>query len=343
MHAMVRGALLAFAVLFHLLAGGPRASAAEAFYAGKTITILVGAGPGGIYSVYSDVLGRHLTRHIPGNPKIITQYMPGGASRTAAAHLYHVAPKDGTVLAILYPNLPLFQLLSPQEARYDSSTFVWIGNMSESNYVVSLWYKAPAKTLEEAKKVQVVMGSTGKFGSMWNHPSAMNKLLGTKFKVIAGFPGTSEMDVAMERGEVDGRSGGLDSMKARHPEWLEDHKLNHLAQIGLRRDPELADVPLLTELATNDDDRSVFEFLSVEPTIGKALIGPPGVPADRVEILRKAFVDTMKDQAFLDDATKTGLEIQWANGADTEAAIMRLFKMPPRIIEKVRIAIGMKE
>ncbi|MGE0747353.1 MAG: Bug family tripartite tricarboxylate transporter substrate binding protein, partial [Rhodospirillales bacterium] len=216
------------------------------FFAGKTITLVVGYTAGGSYDFYARFLAEFLPRHLPGKPTIIVQNRPGAGSRNAANHVYAAAAKDGTVIGLTNNMLPLFQYLQPTGVRYDMTQVNWMGNMVVLNSVVALWHTAPAKTLDEARQAETVLGSTGRGGETYIVPAMMNAVLGTKFKIVTGYPGINEITLAIERGELHGRSGSWANIVQQSPEWVSGKKINVLAQIGAAKDPELPTVPLIT-------------------------------------------------------------------------------------------------
>src|SRR5215210_24605 len=247
-----------------------RADAVEDFYKGKTISFVIGYSPGGGYDTYARLVARFMGDHIPGKPQIVPRNMPGASSRVAAAYIYNVAPKDGTTLATGDQSLSVAQAMG-EKLQFDTTKFIYIGNPSAENNTTVTWHTSPVKTIEDAKKQEVPMGATGGSTSS-QYPRAMNAVLGTKFKVITGYPGGNDINLAMERGEVAGRgSNSWASWKATRPDWLKNKKINILVQIGLTKAPDLPDVPLLMDLASNDEDKAVLRLLSAPSTIGRPI------------------------------------------------------------------------
>lgn len=323
-------ALLSFA---GLLCGGS-AAAADDFYKGKTITFLVGFSGGGGYDSYARLLARHMPAHIPGNPTIIVQNMDGAGSMRAANHVYNVAPKDGTTIAAVNATLLMYQLLGGKGAQYDPARLNWLGSVANSNNSVITWHASGIKTLEDAKSREVPMGGTGPTSYANIYPTIMNAVLGTRFKVVNGYTGSSLMDLAMERGEIAGRSGAaLASIFSEHADWVRDKKINFLVQIGYERDPALPDVPTLGELANTEREKQIVNVVTLPTTVGYAYWVAPDVPAERVAILREAFMKTVADPNFLAEAKQRSLDIKVQTGEQLEALVKAAAQTPKEILE----------
>jgi tripartite-type tricarboxylate transporter receptor subunit TctC len=324
------------AAVFGVLAiGSPvHAQSVEEFYKGKTISMVIGYSPGGGYDTYARLVARFMGDHIPGKPTLVPRNMPGASSRVAAAYVYNVAPKDGTTLATADQSLALAQAMG-EKLQFDTTKFIYIGNPSAENNTTVTWHTSPVKTIEDAKKIEVPLGATGGSTSS-QYPRAMNAVLGTKFKVILGYPGGNDINLAMERGEVAGRgSNSWASWKATRPEWLKEKKINILVQIGLSKSPDLPDVPLLMDLATNEEDRAVLKLLSSPSAIGRPIFTTPGVPEDRVKALRAAFDATIKDPAFIEEAKKAGLEIDPVSGEELQKIVNDIVNTPEPIAKRL--------
>jgi tripartite-type tricarboxylate transporter receptor subunit TctC len=289
-------------------------SSVEEFYRGKRIDLIIGYSPGGTYDLCARLVARHLGRHIPGQPLVVARNMPGAGSRTAATWVANLAPRDGTVLATADQSLALQQATGDARIPFDTTKFIYIGNPNVENNTTVTWHMSGVKTLDDAKRREVTVGATGGSTSS-QYPKAMNALLGTRFKVVVGYPGGNDINLAMERGEVDGRgSNSWASWKATRPHWLAENKINILVQIGLKKAPDLPGVPLLMELGTNEDDRALLRLLSASTQIGRPIFTTPGVPAERVTALRAAFDAMVRDPAFLDDAKKGQFELDPITG-----------------------------
>jgi tripartite-type tricarboxylate transporter receptor subunit TctC len=322
---------LAFAL--GCVAAGP-AEAAD-FYKGKTITIIVSYAPGGGYDLYSRLLSRHFSDHIPGHPAVVVQNMPGAGGVLAANHVYNIAPKDGTFIAAVNQNMPMFQLLGGKGVQYDAAKFNWIGVMMASNSLAMTWHTSGIKTLEDAKKREVTMAGNGVADDGNVYPRILNALLGTKFKVINGYTGTSDSNGAVERGEVDGMSrAGFYSFAAQKPDWLKEKKVNFLVQFGFEKQPELPDVPLMLDLVHTDEARQITTVVTLPTAVGYGHWLAPGVPAESVKILRAAYAETVKDKALLDDAKKAQMVIRPKRGEEIEAVIKNAAKTPKAILKK---------
>ena len=314
-----------------------QAQTGKDLYAGKSLEMIIGFSAGGGYDAPARLLVRHYENHLPGKPKIVVRNMPGGGSRTAAGYVYNVAPKDGTVLATVDQSLPLQQALG-ENLTFDAPKFTWVGNLAAGTNILMVWAASGVKTIEDAKRTEVSIGATGSGSSQ--QPKMMNILLGTKFKIILGYPGGNEINLALERGEVTGRTNTWASIKAAKPDWLRDGKINVIVQIGLNRAPDLPNVPLLMDLASNEDDRSMLKLLSAPATIGRPILSTPGLAAPVKEVLRTAFNATMKDPAFLEDAEKQKTEINPMTGEDLERIITDIMTVPTPVAQKLGSLLG---
>ncbi len=315
----------------------------EDFYKGKNIDLVIGYSPGGGYDLYARMVGQHIGKHIPGNPTIIPRNMPGAGSRTAVAWIANVAPKDGLAIATADQSLSVAQAMGDKaltDMKIDTSKLIYIGNPSADNNTTSMWNTSKVKTIEDAMKFEAPMGATGGSTSS-QYPRAMNALLGTKFKIILGYPGGNDINLAMERGEVEGRgSNAWASWKSTRPEWIKDKKISILVQIGLTKAPDLPDVPLMMDLAKNADDKAVLKLLSASTTIGRPLFTSPGVPEERVKALRKAFDDTMKDPEFLTDAKTRGFDINPVSGEEMQKIVVDIVATPRAVADRLQSIIG---
>jgi tripartite-type tricarboxylate transporter receptor subunit TctC len=325
------GVVRGFAVLIGAILAGPAgAETVENFYQGKNIYLFVGNPPGGGYDTYARLVARFMGAHIPGRPLIVVRNMPGAGSRTAAGHVYNVATRDGLSLGAVEPALPLEQSVGDKSILFDTSKFNWIGSPNSDNKVVVTWYSSGVKTVEDAKKQEVLMGATADTPSS-QYVNAMNTLIGTKFKIIYGYPGGNEINIAMERGEVAGRgSSSWATWKAR-PELLRDHKINVLVQVGFLQAAELPDVPLLMDLAQDRDSKAALRLLSAPTAIGHPIFTSPEVPIERVNALRAAFDATMKDPAFLAEGKRTKLDVQATSGRELEVIVANILSAPASI------------
>ena len=309
------------------------------FYKGKTVTITVGYSAGGGYDIYARALGRHMGKHLPGNPNFIIQNITGAGSVNAANHLYNVDPKDGTVFGTFGRGLPMEPLIGTARVQYDATRFTWIGSGANEVSVCSTWHTSPVKTWQDALKTEFTAAGEG-LGSDPDTFSAMIKnLFGIKLRLITGYQGTSDTILAMERGEVDGRCGSSwSSLKSIRPQWIEKKMLNHIAYMSEVKAPDLPDVPLVADFA-NARQKQIVHLVLSRQTLGRPFAAPPGVPADRKVALRRAFDATLKDPAFLAEAEKLKLEVSPVSGEDVDRLVAELYATPKDIVEETRAAI----
>jgi tripartite-type tricarboxylate transporter receptor subunit TctC len=316
-------------------AQGTSADAIADFYKGKTVNIMVGFGPGGGYDQYARTLARYLGNHIPGQPSVVVQNMEGAGSVRAANHVYAVGPKDGTVIAAVNQNMPMYQLLGGAGAQFKAADLQWLGSMAYSNGLVYTWHASGIKTLEDAKTREVPLGGTGPSADSHIFPTLINALYGTKFKVINGYAGTGQINLAMERGEVMGRGGNTwASISSANKAWLDEKKINLLVQIGFQSEPELTDVPLLLDLVPTEEAKQIVTVVALPTAVGYAHWVAPGVPKDRIEALRAAYAATLKDPAFLEEATKANMLIRPQTGAELENLAKKAAATPKSVLEK---------
>jgi tripartite-type tricarboxylate transporter receptor subunit TctC len=345
MNCARRGALgLALAGSMALsLACPASADAISDFYAGKTMTLIISTGVGGGVDANARLVARHYGDHIPGKPTIVPKNMTGAGHLQATNFMYNVAPKDGTYIAAILPSFVLYQVIDGKGAQYDAGKFLWIGASDVDNMNLYTWHAANIRSVADAKKREVLMGGTGagSYTVLW--PTLMNNLLGTKFKMVMGYKSTTEIHLAMQRGEVQGRAGNFfSSLRSQNPDWLKEKKIDFLVQFGAERDPDFADVPLLTDLAENDEQRQIFALFSGELGLGRPFITTPGVPPARLAALRKAFDETMADPAFRADAAKADLGVHPLTADKLKAVADGILATPPAMIAKAKIAMTPK-
>jgi tripartite-type tricarboxylate transporter receptor subunit TctC len=269
------------------------------------VTVYVAGTAGGGIDLFGRAVGRHLGRHIPGNPSVTVQVMPGAGGIRAANFLAQQAPKDGTAITTFAGGPILEPLIGPRDPGYDMSQFTWIGAVTKDVSVCLAWAQSPFKTINDVKQQQMIVAGTGAGSETDTWPVFLNDILGTKFKVVTGYLGSQETILAIERGEAHGRCGlSLSSLKSAKPDWLRDKKVNVLVQIALEKSPELPDVPLIFDLVTKEEDRQMLELLVGPTAMARPFVGPPGMAADKATLLRRAFDATMKDPEFLAEAAK---------------------------------------
>jgi tripartite-type tricarboxylate transporter receptor subunit TctC len=317
---------------------------ADDFYRDKQLQIVVRSSPGGSYDLYSRLVVSHMVKYIPGNPTFITRYMTGAAGIQAVNYVENLGPKDGTVMTIVSNGLPADQALGLAEGmKADMGALNWIGNITSSNEVMVAWHTAPVKTFADVQKQQLIIGAAAASSVGTKFGAVANNLLGAKFKVIYGYPGASDLNLAMERGETQGRASGIwATVKATTPQWITEKKINVLVQIGVKRDPDLLEIPLLIELADNPEKRAVLEFITKGAIVGRPFAVGSGVPQDRVAILRRAFDRAVVDPEFLAEAERMRAEISPVDGGELQQLISDIVKAPADIRAKAKVAMELR-
>jgi len=328
-------ALLAFGALIAAAPSPATAQSADAFYKSHTLTVIGTSESGGMTGLYNRMIGQALAAKLPGKPTVVIQAMPGAGGVVGANYCYNVAPKDGSVICMPLPTMPMSQVLGTRGIQFDAGKFIWLGRAAPVEATMTLWHTSPVKTLEDATKQEVILAATGRASDSYIDPTVLNAVFGTKFKLIMGHKGGGDMDLSLERGETTGNAGPLVSPFIRKPDWIAQKLIHFPYQIALKRSTLAPDVPTLIELARNDEERKMFEFLSTRAAIGRALVAPPGVPADRVAALRKAFDDALSDPAFLAQTKKLDLPIDPMSGGEVEAIVMKQLATPKDIVDKM--------
>jgi tripartite-type tricarboxylate transporter receptor subunit TctC len=340
---MLRSAMAAALVL--AFASEPASADPVAdFYKGKQIKFIIRAGVGGTYDLYARLLGRHIGAHIPGNPTILPINMSGGGGIKAAMYVAEVAPKDGTILTIVSQGLATDQGLGLNPSfQADLREFNWVGNMSSAGQVVVTWHTSPTRTLDDAMTRATVIGVTGAGSISVQLGAVLNNVIGTKFKLVVGYPDGNDVNLAMERGEVEGRcSSPWPSYLAATPHYVHDKLITPIVQVGLEKEPDLQNVPLLRDLAKTAQERQILDFMSQAVAIGRPIATTPGVPAERVAALRKAFDEALRDPAFTADAERQRLEIRAMSGVELAGLVRQVIETPPDLRERVKLAIQPK-
>jgi tripartite-type tricarboxylate transporter receptor subunit TctC len=305
----------------------------ESFYQQNGLKMVVASGAGGGYDTYTRVLQRYYSAHLPGHPNVVVENMPGAAGLTATNWAYNVAPRDGSQMLATYSALIDSNLVGNTKARFDVRKFNWIGSIASTTLICVDWNTSPYKDIRQMVGKPLTVSTTGMTAHSAMMPLMLNEVLGTQFKVIAGY-GTTEMVLALERHEVDAICGiGLSTLKASNPEWLIDKKVNVVAQVGLSKDPELQDVPNILDLVTGAD-HDLVEYGAIIQAMGRPYLAPPNVPADRLAVLRKGFDDTMKDPAFVTDVEKLRLNVSAMSGDDMGKWIDKLYSFSPDTIKR---------
>jgi tripartite-type tricarboxylate transporter receptor subunit TctC len=306
------------------------------FYEGKTISFVVGLAPGGGYDVYTRLLARYFPKYVPGNPKVIVENRPGAASGTAATYVYRIAPKDGTVLGVTLEILPLYQRVFAERVAFDMSKVHWIGNMATMNSMIAVSDKSPVKKVEDMTRHEASLGSTGVLSLTYIVPALLNALHGARFKIVLGYRGTSEIDLAIERGELHGAGGQWTRYVSGRPDWIASGKIMPFLQFGLDDDPLMKGAPQLSSLAVNDQQRAIYRIISSAPRFARAMWVAPEVPADRIETLRNAFDRALKDPGFRADARKANLDISPTSVSDVERAAADIAATPQQHVQMLR-------
>lgn len=319
-----------------------RAETPAEFYRGKTINLYVGVSAGGIYSTFALILSKHMEKHIPGHPNVVVQHMPGAGGARSVSYVYDVAPKDGT--AIITPNagVALRVLLGIDKVGYDPAKFTWLGGWGEAVNTITLFKdNAPVKTLEEAKKTEVLLASIGKSSTTYLIPALIRSTLGVKFKIITGYRGGAPIRLAIEKGEVHGWAGQWVGWKLAKPDWVRDGRLVHLVQLASKPAPDLPNLPLLSSFARNDEERRMFSVVQTA-IADRAIAVPPGVPADRVAALRKAYEETLRDPEFVKEANARKFEIDPVSGDEVQKFVNELIATPKPLVAKMKQAMGLE-
>jgi tripartite-type tricarboxylate transporter receptor subunit TctC len=304
-------------------------------FAGKTVQMIIGFGPGGGYDRWGRVVARHIGRHLPGNPQVVPQNMPGAGSFIAANHIFNVAPKDGTVMGIIARDAPLGPLTGAEGARFDPLKLTWLGTPTTETNVCIAFHTAKVKSAKDLFTTEVILGDTGPGTGTHTYPIALGALLGMKFKLVSGFPSSADVFLAMERGEVDGICESLDSVIDKRPDWIETKKVLVLFQGGAAPNPELKGVPFILDFARNEEERQAMLFLYGGQGIGRPFVAPPDMPADRLKMVRDAFAKTMSDPEFIADVKKDKLDLKPLDGEHLAELIARMYQTPKAVVEKV--------
>lgn len=330
----LRHAMLA---VLGILAGASPVAADDIadFYKGKSLVFAVGTGAGGEYDLQARLLARHIGRFIPGNPQGVPQNMPGAGGAKMAAWLYSVAPKDGTQFGVIMNNFPASQAVGAVDLHFDVTKFNWIGAIGALTQTITGWTASGVRTIDDLKTKEYIVGASGRGAITYTLPAAMNALLGTRMKIVTGYQGGNDINLAMERGEVHVRSNSWSSWKTTRPDWIAEKKITILSQSG-RRAADLGDIPSLEDLTTNPDDRTIMELVVSGNYIGRPQAMPPGTPADKVAAMRAAFQATVKDPAFIAEVEKLRLELDPVSGEELQSYITKLQNVPKHLIPKAK-------
>jgi len=311
------------------------------FYRGKAVTLTVGYSAGGGYDTYARILAHHMGRHIPGNPTIVVQNAPGAGSMRAANALYNVAPKDGTAFGTFGRGIALEPLIGTSPAQFEASKFLWLGSGTEEAAVVVIRAEAGIRTWADMMSKPFTVGGEGTGSDPDVYALMLKNVFGVKLKLVSGYPGTTEMALAVERGEVDGRaSWSWSSLKSLKPDWIAQKKVAIPVQLNVHKSPDLANVPLIGDFTTTERQRQIMNLVISRQVMGRPFAAPPGLPADRAAALRAAFDATMKDPEFIAEATARGQEVNPVSGADIDNLVAELYATPKDVVEETRRAIS---
>jgi tripartite-type tricarboxylate transporter receptor subunit TctC len=317
-----------------LIACGAHAQSTGAF-AGKTVTMYIGFGPGGGYDMWARAVAAHLGKHLPGNPTMKPENMQGGGSYRAAGYMYNVAPKDGTAIAMIARDAALGPLTGEPGAQFDATKLAYLGTPATETNICIAYNTAAVKTAHDLTEKELIVGDTGPGTGTYSYPVALNAILGMKFKRVGGYQSSADVFLAMERGEVQGICESLDSVNVRRPDWISSGTVSALFQGGTKPNPSLKGVPFVVDLAQSPEDKQAIEFLYAGQGIGRPFIAPPGLPPERLKMLRDAFDATMQDPEFIAEANLRKLTLDPANGEQLQALIQKTYATPRPIIDRI--------
>jgi len=317
-----------------ILVSAAGASEGADFYQGKTIRLVVASAPGGGYDNYARTFAQYLKKHIPGEPSIVIQNMPGAGGMVATNWLYNVAPKDGLVFGLIQRGIPFHPFFGEKRAQFVPTEFNWLGSFNSETSVLSVWHTSKVKTLKDAMTMTAVMGGSGPNDSE-THPSLMNNTIGTRFKVAGGYKSNTDVMLAMERGEVEGLGGSWSSLKALRGHWLRDKQVNVIVQVGREKHPDLKQVPMIEEFVTNPEHKTMWNVMVAIGTLGRPVVAPPGIPAELVKLLRAGFDATMKDREYLAEMERSRRELEPVTGTEIQALLAEVAKVPKATLTRL--------
>jgi tripartite-type tricarboxylate transporter receptor subunit TctC len=307
---------------------------ADDFYQGKTVNFVIGYPVGGGYDIYSRLIAAHLGNHLAGHPAVVPLNMPGAVTIRATNYLYNEAPKDGTVIGMIDQAIYLNQILGTSQLRADATRFSWIGRIVSNSAVLYAWHLAPVKTIQDTLARELIVAADGVSSRLnW---LVLNSVVGTRLKLISGYPGTGAARIALERGEVEAMSQPWPIIKTELAQWLDDKKISLLVQTGVDKNPGLAAVPRMIDLARSEDDGALLTLFSTPSTIGRSVVAPPGLRPERLAELRRAFLETLRDPALLRDVERAKLDLEPLSGEDLQAAVASSGKFSPELIARAQ-------
>ena len=338
MRRAIRTGCLLFAVVAASIAIMPGASAEslEEFYRGKQMSMIIGYPTGGSNDIYARAVARHIGKHIPRNPTVIPRNMPGGGSLVAANHVFNVAPKDGTILSLIAPTIPLEERLGAPNVRLKVTEFNWIGRVAPSVNLTFVMNTVPVKTIQDTFKREIILGASARTSTVALYPMVLANVIGAKFKMVMGYKSSSTAMLAMERGEVEGHSTSMEIVRALHADWITDKKITMLVQYSLKRHPEMPDVPMSWELGRTDDEKQILRIVANATEVGKMILSTPSTPTDRIQALRRAFDATVKDPAFLAELKNQRVDVGPMPGEELQQLVAEVANVSPSIIDKVK-------
>ena len=311
------------------------------FYKGRTINLILSAGEGGGYSSYARAFASHFTQHIPGKPTIVVQNMPGGGGIRAMNYLFNQAPKDGTAIGFPHSSVPFAPLYGTKGAQFDPRQAHWLGSLNTSSGICVAWAGAGIKTWQDVLTKEYIVGGTGAGSQMETLPTMLNKLFGAKFRIISGYKGGNDVYLAMERGEVHGRCGGLvSSIQSTRPDWFPKKMIEIPVQIAMKRSDMFPDIPAIGELTKDERTRQILGLVLAQDRMDRPYFLPPGVPAERIAALRQAFADAFKDPAFQDEAKRVRIEIDYVSGEEVAGIITESYALPPDVVKAANDALN---
>ncbi len=324
------------AVSLVIIPTAANAQSIESFYRGKTVSVIIGYPPAGANDLYARAVARHIGKHIPGNPTVVPRNMPGGGSLLAANHIFNVAPKDGTTLGLIVPTAPLEEKLGAANVRFKAAEFNWIGRLAATPNVTFMNASAPVKTIQDAMEKEAILGATGRSSTVAIYPTSLNVILGTKFKLVMGYAGSAEAMLAMERGEVQGHSTTWEGVKSRAEKQLADKSINILVQYGLKRHPELPDIPTSVELGRTPEQVEALRIFANASEVGRFILSTPDTPAERIQALRRAFDAMVKDPEFVADLNAMKLDLGPLTGEELQQLVAEVANVSPATIERIK-------
>jgi tripartite-type tricarboxylate transporter receptor subunit TctC len=332
--------LILHAAALMACAGAAQAQSVAEFYRGRNINLYIGYSVGGGYDTYARVLARHMGRHIPGNPSILPQNMPGAGSLRSVNFLYNAAPKDGTAIATFSRGMAMEPLIGSGQASFDARKILWLGSGSDEVSLCGTWHTSRVKTWNDMLTIPFTVGGEGPGSDPDIFSAVVKTIFGLKLRIVSGYPGSAEVALAVERGEIDGRCGwSLSSLKQMRPDWIPTKQFNTVFQLALRKSPDVPDAPLIQDYATTELQRQILKLVLSRQNMARPFAAPPGIPADRAQALRKAFDETMADAEFLNEAKARGVEVNPVSGAEIDKLIAEVYQTPPDVVAQAKAAI----